>query len=195
MVCLFVRNLLSPKSSSYGWPNKVHWILQRKVFSPCPLFPPLLFSILPMVMVWITHRMGNGPNLSAILMSGCKEYPLKATRKHSSRICTTRFYGVWDTPPIPYPLYPNPPDSLPPTFVVLGRGGGFTPEKTWDQGPWREPTQDIPYPLWTDTCENITFPQLLLRAVGNNGHELKTLRVNRPLQTVMRSKQLFNMVK
>ena len=41
----------------------------RQVLLLCPLLPPLLFSILLMVTVWITYRMGYGPILAVILMT------------------------------------------------------------------------------------------------------------------------------
>ena len=46
----------------------------RNVFSPCPLLPLLLVSIIPMVSVWIMDRMGDEPNLFVILMTIKKSF-------------------------------------------------------------------------------------------------------------------------
>ena len=43
--------------------------LHVKFFSPCPSLPPLLFSIAPMVTVWIMDRMDDRPILSVILIT------------------------------------------------------------------------------------------------------------------------------
>ena len=104
-------------------------------------------------------------------------------RKHSSRMRTARFcssgrvgypgqgytlppayppwipYPGYPTPWIPYPKIPYPPDT-PPLWIPYP-----SPERTWDQeGTWH---QRCPPPVnrLTDACDNITFPQLLSRAV------------------------------
>ena len=73
----YSKNLLPfgllKKISKPNW-NCMDIILAPRVclhvtfFSLCPLLPPLLFSIVPIVMVWITNRMGDGPFLFIILM-------------------------------------------------------------------------------------------------------------------------------
>ena len=86
-----------------------------------------------------------------------KEIVLK-TRKYSSRMRTARFCssGVGSrytlTPKKPYLQILYPLDTLHPRYPT-------PPERTWDQ---ISPTS---VNKLTDTCENITFPQLLLRAV------------------------------
>ena len=47
-------------------------LFTRNVFSPCPLLPPLLFSIVPKVTVWITERMGDRPIFSPIILMTIK---------------------------------------------------------------------------------------------------------------------------
>ena len=72
-------------------------------------------------------------------------------------------------PDIPTPwTYPLPYGrNLGPSIPPPQKGPGTMDTQT----PWRRPgTEDTPtHPLWTewltDTCENITFPQLLLRTV------------------------------
>ena len=75
----------------------------------------------------------------------------KNIRKHSSKMRTARFYNYTTTPGYPTPN--PPPHTLQSRYPTL--------EATCDQ---RYPTPPHPHEQ-TDACENITFPQLLLRAV------------------------------
>ena len=81
------------------------------------------------------------------------------TRKHSSRMRTSRFCSSAGTPNT------LPPDTKPPRYPAL-------PEGTWDHRyptPQKEPgTSDtLPPCEQTHACENVTFLQLRWRAVIN----------------------------
>ena len=107
----------------------------------------------------------------SIKMLNCRtkgDYIMKQ-RKHSSR-CVSRFCGLRGRGGRLYAIlpsgYPTPsPDTLSPRYPTTSPipylPDTLPPRK--DMGP------EIPYPSLenklTDVCENITFPQLLLRAV------------------------------
>ena len=49
--------------------KKIQCLFARNFFTLCPLLPLLTFSIVPMVIVWVMERMGNGLIYSVILMT------------------------------------------------------------------------------------------------------------------------------
>ena len=65
--------------------------LHATVFSPPPLLPPLQFSIVPMVTVWIMEEWVPNPFFSVILKTMKRTH---LTRMHSSRMRTVRFSGI-----------------------------------------------------------------------------------------------------
>ena len=65
--------------------------LHVSFFGLCPLLPPLKFSIVPMVMVWITDKMGDGPIFSPLFWWQIKQTHLiiaviKGTGKKTLRV-------------------------------------------------------------------------------------------------------------
>ena len=92
----------------------------------------------------------------------------------TARFCSCRgrtvYQGVYSTPPdtqspdtLPLKPYPHP-------HTILPLDTSSPLERTWDQGPGKDMVPEISDPLnrLTDARENITFPQLLLRAVKQN---------------------------
>ena len=86
-------------------------------------------------------------------------------------------------PQVAYPQIPYPQDTYPPGYVLTPGSQipypqiPHTLEWTWDQ---RSPTPPPFLNKLTDTCENITFPQLLLRAVISINHKCDDFNYFRP---------------